>query len=192
MQRRPTRHLTCYLALLLLGSIVPAGYAQEKAKKTIPNELPRSWSFEEIVKATPPSGVKDPVYVLAWSVTEDDRPCRVESCLVMRILEKDDGYGRWCLAHLYRHPDDKKPEWRVSMIHVSGEKGTKYYPGLWIHQCMRFKEKPGNKELYAALPTEEVRWSFDQEKGWRFVSCGVCEKSWQEAIGEKPTRFFGK
>jgi hypothetical protein len=26
----------------------------------------------------------------------------------------------------------------------------------------------------------------------RFVGCGVCEKSWQEAIGEKPTRFFGR
>lgn len=74
-------------------------------------------------------------------------------------------------------------------MHVSGAPGTKYFPGLWIHHCKRFKERPGNKEIYAAL-SEEVGWSFEQDHGWRFVACAVCEKSWEEAIGERPERFF--
>lgn len=104
---------------------------QEKtATQSIPNELPRSWSMDEIVEATPPYGVKNPVYVLAWKAVEDDREMRVESCLVLKVLDKDDEHGRWCLAHLYRHPNADKPEWRLSMIHVSGKPGTKYFPGL--------------------------------------------------------------
>jgi hypothetical protein len=153
------------------------------------NELPRSWSLEEIAKETPPYGTEGRVYVLAWKVVEDDRPLRVESCLVLKVLSKRGGYS---LAHLFRHPADKKPTWRLAMTHVTGEKGTKYYPGLWLFHARRFKERPGNKELYAALSLEEVNWTFEQEKGWRFVGCGVCEKSWQEALGEKPTRFFGR
>jgi hypothetical protein len=30
------------------------------------------------------------------------------------------------------------------------------------------------------------------EDGWRFVGCGVCEENWRAALGEKPTRFFGR
>ena len=35
--------------------------------------------------------------VLAWTILEDDRPLRLESCLVWRELEDGDGYS---LAHL--------------------------------------------------------------------------------------------
>jgi hypothetical protein len=176
-------------ALVLLLPLGAAWLRAGPEVKSVPNELPRSWSLEEIAKETPPYGTEGRVYVLAWKIIEDDRPLRVESCLVLKVLDKNEGYE---LAHLYRHPADKKPEWQLSMTHVSGEKGTKYYPGLWIHHCERFKDRPGNKELYASLSVEGVGWTFDQEKGWRFVGCGVCEKSWAEAIGEKPTRFFGK
>ena len=158
--------------------------------KTVPNELPRSWNLDDIAKATPPYGTKDPVYVLAWKVMQDERPLRVESCLVLKVFDKNEGY---CLAHLYRHPTVEKPEWQLSMIHAMGGKGTTFYPaGSWLFHSERFKKKPGNKELYAALSFGKVNWSFEQEKGWKFVSCGVCEKSWQEAIGEKPTQFFGR
>jgi hypothetical protein len=68
----------------------------------------------------------------------------------------------------------------------------KYYPGLWLFHATQFKKRPTNKKLYAALSFEEVDWTFRQEKGWKFVSCGVCEKSWQEVTGEKPTKFFGR
>ena len=65
-------------------------------------------------------------------------------------------------------------------------------PGRWIHHSKTFKKKLENKELYAALSFSDVDWSFGQEKGWKFVGCGVCEQSWLEAIGEKPTIFFGQ
>jgi hypothetical protein len=159
---------------------------------SVPNELPRSWSLAEMTEATPPYRVEGRVYALAWQVVEDERPVRVESCLVLKVLEQEDGHGRWCLAHLYRRPDEEKPEWSVSMIHVTGKEGTRYFPGLWIHHSKRFQDRPGNKELYASLAPEEVGWSFEQEKGWKFVGCGVCEKSWREALGERPTRFFGR
>jgi hypothetical protein len=174
--------------LILLLATCAAWPADCPREKSVPNELPRSWSLEEVAKATPPYGVKGRVYVLAWRIQEDERPLRVESCLVLRVLEKNKGY---CLAHLHRHPADKNPKWDLSISHVSGEKGTKYWPGLWIMHAKSFKNRPGNKEVYAALSWENVDWRFDLNKGWKIVSCGVCEKSWLEATGEKPTKFFG-
>jgi hypothetical protein len=173
---------------VLLSATWATAFSQERP---VPNELPPTWSLEEIAKATPPSGTEGRVYVLAWKVMEDDRPVRTETCLALRVLENNEGY---CLAHLYLwRPVGKKPVWTLSMIHVAGEKGTKYYPGADILHAKRFKNRPSNKELYAAISSEEeVGWSFEQDKGWKFVSCAVCEKSWHEAIGEKPTRFFGR
>jgi hypothetical protein len=108
---------------------------------------------------------------------------------VLRVLDKKEGYH---LAHLYRHPAAKKPEWQLSMTHAAGGKDDKDRIGRWFFHSTRFKEKPGNKEVYAALRFEDGNWTFDLEDGWKFVGCGVCEKSWQEAIGERPTRFFGR
>jgi hypothetical protein len=158
-------------------------------KAPAPTEPPCSWGAKEIGKQAPPYGVKGRVYVLAWKFMEDERPLRVDSLLVLKVLEKNEGYH---LTHLYRHPDDKKPEWRLSTTHVSGKQGTKYYPGLMLFHHKAFEKKPGNKELYAALSPEEIDWAFELEEGWKCVSCGVCEKNWEEAIGEKPTRFFGR
>jgi len=108
---------------------------------------------------------------------------------VLKALDKNEGYS---LAHLYRHPAEKEPKWQLSRLHVSGEEGTIYFPGLWISHCKRFKNRPGNKELYASLSWEDVGWSFGQEKGWKFVSCCVCENNWLAVIGETPTQFFGR
>jgi hypothetical protein len=157
----------------------------------IPNELPRSWSLEEIAEATPPCATKSHVYVLAWKVMEDDRPLRVESCLALRVLDEDDGDGRWCLAHLYRHPSDKRPEWRLSSSHLRGGKKAGKF-GLWISHYKCFKVRPTNKVIYASFSSEELNWSFKQPEGYGFVSCAVCEKNWEAVVGEKPTRFFGR
>jgi hypothetical protein len=179
----------CYVAAMVLVALAPMS-SPFPGVKTVPDALPRSWSLEEISKAAPPYGAEGRVYVLAWTVVEDSRPLRVESCLVLKILNEESENGRWCLAHLYRHPVDQKAKWRLSLTHVSGEPGTKYFLGVDLFHAKRFDEKPGNKELYAALAFEEVNWNFELEKGWTVVGCGVCERSWQEAVGEKPTRFF--
>jgi hypothetical protein len=188
----------CMSAIQNLRSVTPvvllyltcaAGSPASAQEKPVPNELPRSWSLKEIAKETPPYRAEGRVYVLAWKVVEDERPLRVESCLALRVLDENKSY---CLAHLYRHPAQKKPQWQLGMTHVTGKEGTKYFPGLDIMHVKRFKSRPSNKELYAALAFEEVNWSFEFPEGWKLVGCGVCEKSWQEAIGEKPSRFFGR
>jgi hypothetical protein len=63
---------------------------------------------------------------------------------------------------------------------------------MWFDHVTRFDKRPGNQELYAAFSYEGVNWSFERPKGWKIVSCGVCERTWQEAIGEKPTQFFAR
>jgi hypothetical protein len=191
------------MLLVALCAAYATAWPQGKAEKLVPNELPRAWSLKEIANKTPPYGAKGRVYVLAWMVREEERSrsglslvlddarggFQVESCLVLKVLDEDDGHGRWCLATLYRHPGNEKPEWRLSMAHYGPKPGAKSPVGHWVHHAMRLKTQPKNKELYAALP--DLDWRFEQSRDWRYVSCCVCEKSWQEAIGERPTRFFG-
>jgi hypothetical protein len=186
----PCVHKFCSAAAVVVLLVSCAAWSPAAPEeKPVPNELPRSWSLEEIAKETPPYRTKGRVYVLAWKVVEDERPLRVESCLALRVLDKNEGY---CLVHLYRHPAQKKPDWQVGMTHVTGKEGTKYFPGLDIMHIKRFKSRPTNKELYVALSFEKVNWSFEFQEGWKLVSCGVCEKSWLEAIGEKPNHFFAR
>jgi len=154
--------------------------------------LPAGWKLAEIAKEMPPYGAEGKIFVLAWMIKEDDRPLRVETCLVLKEMSEESEQGRWCLAQLYRHPNSKKPEWQLSSTHHSGgEPGTKYFAGLDILHAERFKKKPSSKTIYDALGWEQVNWTFELEKDWKLVGCGVCEDAWQTAIGEKPTKFFG-
>jgi hypothetical protein len=152
-----------------------------------PDELPTAWKLDEIKKAVLPSDPDCRAYVLAWKVVEDERPLRVESCLVLTVHPKDDGSAWWTLTHLYRHPLAPKPEWEQSMVHVFDECG-----GTWIIHRTTFDKQPTNKEIYGALGSDDVDWSFDRDKGWKRLGCRVCEKNWREAVGEKPTKFFHK
>jgi hypothetical protein len=52
----------------------------------------------------------------------------------------------------------------------------------------RLKEKPTTKVINDSL--NDVQWTFAVKKDWKLVSCAVCEKTWEAATGEKPTRFF--
>jgi len=159
----------------------------------VPDKLPDSWRLEEIGKATPPySHGPEGVYVLAW-VVQGNKQRQSESCLVMRVLSEDDGYGRWHLTHLYRDPSDRDRKWQTSMMHVLGDEGTKYGgAGLWIFHSKRFKNQPTNKDLYAACADnlEGVMWNFVSDVGT--IGCGVCEQNWQKVTGEKPTQFFNR
>jgi hypothetical protein len=151
----------------------------------VPNELPRNWKMADIAAAAYPArGGR--VYVLAWQIQQDDRPLRVESCLVVKV--SGDG-KKYTLTHLYRHPDDKEPKWKLSMLHAIGEAG--HAGRLYLHS-MTFDGRPGNKELYAALKSLDVFWQWEPGSGCQFIGCGVCEASWQAITKEKPTRFFGK
>jgi hypothetical protein len=173
-----------WAAILLLAS--GTAYAADPPAP-VPNELPRSWSMEEIALQVPPLEPAGQVYVLAWSIIEDERPVRVESCLALKVFPD----GRHSFAHLYRRPDQPEAGWRIAMTHFAGDEPATR-PGRWVHHTRLFDKRPTNGEVYAALKPEQLDWKFEPANSWRFVGCGVCEQSWLAALGEKPTRFFGK
>jgi hypothetical protein len=152
--------------------------------------LPRSWDVKKIEKDVFNSGVPGRFYVLAWHAsawTYKGKEHRQERCLAMRVIGKDNP-ERWDLYHLYRRPLDEDPSWQISMHHATG--GEAGPTGRWYFHCTSFKSRPGNKETYESLSLSSTGVDWDFERGDNCVGCGVCEKSWQEAIGEKPTRFF--
>lgn len=152
--------------------------------------LPRSWDIKNIEKGAPNSDAPGRFYVLAWRAsasTYEGKEYRTESCLALRVFGMDKP-ERWDLYHLYRRPLDKDPRWRISMHHATG--GEAGPTGRWYFHYKVFKSRPGNKDIYDSLSSSStgVSWNFERDDDC--VGCGICEKSWQKAIGEKPTRFF--
>src|SRR3954469_1198505 len=98
------RRVICGIGGLVL-LVVLCGRGAALAPAPVPDELPPGWTAAEIARGTPPLYAFDltGVSVLAWEIHDDGAFC-YESCLVLRVLPKDYGHGRWCLAHLYRHP----------------------------------------------------------------------------------------
>jgi hypothetical protein len=176
------------LVQLLIATLVTAsvGVSTSCAEDPIPNELPRSWSLEEIALQMPPLEPAGRVYVLAWSIIEDERPVRVEECLAVKVFAD----GRHSFAHLYRRPDQPEAGWQIAATHVAADDPVNR-PGRFIMHTKLFPKRPTNRQVYEACRLEELDWKFNLEDSWRFVGCGVCEQSWLAVIGEKPTRFFG-
>jgi hypothetical protein len=178
-------------SLLLLGVVLGSFNSSPiQSQNRDADGLPPSWDVKQIEKDAPNSGVPGRFYVLAWhasSWTYMGKEYRGERCLTLRVFGKDKPV-RWDLNHLSRAPLDKDPRWYLSFHHeLGGEAGP---TGQWYFHYKVFKARPGNKEIYDSLSMSStgVNWSF--ERGDDCVGCGVCEKSWQEATGEKPTRFF--
>jgi hypothetical protein len=151
--------------------------------------------LKEIEDATPPFPPgNDKVYVLAWRITEDERPHRVERCLVLKVLDNPSERGRWCLAQLARVPNDNLElmrSWMFATTHVAFMEGHELFPGFEYFHVKRFDHRPTNKDVYGSFGINEVNWKFDLEYDEKFVGCLVCEENWKAAIGEKPTRYFG-
>jgi hypothetical protein len=172
--------------ILVHSLTVIAGLIATDPRLAVPNELPRGWKMADIAAAAlPRDGGR--VYVLAWQILQDDRPFRVESCLVVKV---SGDRKRFTLTHLYRHPGASDAKWEMSMTHATG--GEAGPTGRWYFHATKFDRRPGNKEVYAALKFQEVNWRWEPDHGFRIVACGVCEASWQLVTKEKPTRFFGK
>jgi hypothetical protein len=180
----------CGLSFIVFLMSMSLAAEESKKAETLINDFPKSWNLDEIAKATPPFGHDEKVSLLVWKITEEEGS-RSQSCIVLRLLDKDDRSGRWCVAHLYWDFSAEKPKWRLSRMHVSGEKGTEDFPGRWILHSKRFKTKPNNKELYDALKSVDIHWNFVIPIEEKFVACGVCEQNWKEFTGEMPTEFFG-
>jgi hypothetical protein len=135
------------------------------------NELPPHWDLDEIVE----DNDKGRVLVLAWSILEDDRPLRLESCLVWRELEDGKGYT---LTHLSRSPSASNPNWRLLA------------PDGCVGRVKHFDKRPTNDEIYVALRYEGVEWTFEIRDSWNRARCHVCEQNWLEATGEPPRQYF--
>jgi hypothetical protein len=196
MYPMPRVHVLIPLAVsVILGSLVADGRAQPKREglgywnaRSASSELPPSWNVKQIEKEVPNNGAGR-FYVLAWYASEwtyMGKKYRADKCLVMRVLDKSES-GRWRLYGLYRGDSDGDFRWRLSMHHaIGGEAGP---TGMWYFHYKHFKTRPTNKDIYDAL-SWTVLWEFRGDENC--VGCGVCEKNWETAIGEKPTRFFPK
>lgn len=146
--------------------------------------LPSSWDVKQIEKAASNAGR---FYVLAWHASAwkfEGREHRIDKCLALCAFG-DGKADRWKLYHLYRDPGKKDSGWQISMFHAIGGAGGP--TGKWYLCEKEFRSRPTNREIYDSL-SSSVDWSF--ERGVDCVGCGVCEKTWREAIGEKPTEFF--
>jgi hypothetical protein len=68
-------------------------------------EIPAAWQRKDIADAAPPRSDAGPTHILVWKIVDDDRPLRVEDCLVLKELKTPrSDQRRWVLASLYRHP----------------------------------------------------------------------------------------
>lgn len=148
--------------------------------------FPAGWSPSEIAEATPPYGADGHVHVLAWQVREDKRPLRVETCLVLKDLGKDDGHGRWCLAYLYRHPHLEAPAWQVPLVFPPPVRKGRAVPAV-PEYCKRFTDRPGNEDVSRFL--KGVRWKSRWDDDWKLLGGAVCARAWRSAIGEQPPSF---
>lgn len=154
-----------------------------------PCAVPTGWDLGEMAAATPPYGTDGKVYLLAWQILEDDRPFRVEEALVLKHLASNGPGDAYHLARLNRDPADKGSTWSLARTHVSPESGSDE-PGRMLFHSLGFSHRPTNREIYAALTPDQVRWNFEPEEGWTRTASRVCERNWRASIGEAPTQGF--
>jgi hypothetical protein len=149
--------------------------------KPTAKEIASVLDLKELDERSPPRWVKAGIYVLAVQCYED-QPAQVRSCLVMKVLREDDGLGRWHLSHLYRRQDAKKLKWQLSSGHITERTDSPDLPllGRWVLHSIRFKSRPGNKQLLAAMP------KFVEGANWKLAGSLVCEENWVAVTGEKP------
>lgn len=145
------------------------------------DRLPSDWKLTDLAHAALAEGqVATETRILIWQIKEDDRPLRVESCIVW--LRREDRRGqRWVLANLYRHPSKGQPlpEWRLSAVHDAPHTPRKEYD-----------HPPNNEEVYKFL--EQTWWEFRPRDGFKLIDAAVCVSAWKEAIGQVPTMFYNE
>jgi hypothetical protein len=141
--------------------------------------------MEDIADAAPPRSDAGPTHVLAWKILEDDRPVRVEYCLVLKQLKKPTKkQGRWKVASLVRNPAQGK-EWNFVTIWLTPDPELKNPP--CIMHIEEYKSRPKNDDIYRFM--DKYRWSLGADRGWKLIDGGVCA-AWEKVLAEKPTRSF--
>lgn len=150
-------------------------------------ELPKDWVLEEIVDAMPPRSDDGPTYILAWKVTEDNRPRRMRYCLGLKHLRTPTAnQEKWVLASLVRGPASDPPvdRWAFETVWITPDPDFKNPP--FIMYIKEYRERPTNAEIYAFVG--EFRWAPGDQSD-RLIDGGICAV-WEQVIGEKPSLSF--
>jgi len=113
--------------------------------------------------------------VLAWQITEDDRPLRVEGALLWIAFKNK----QWRLTNLYRHPQDKSTLWQRSVFDDSPLVGYQSYPA-----------PPMKAQLEDFL--KATQWPFKPERHWRLRDSEVCVEAWKTAFNAPPWHQYEK
>lgn len=160
------------------------GKGSPKAPVTT-KEIPKAWRFDDIADAAPPRSDAGPTYVLAWKIVEDDRPLRVEYCLVLKELKKPTKeQGRWVVASLARNPA-KGREWNFETIWITPDPDFKNPP--FIMYVEEYKNRPKNQDIHRFM--DKYRWPLGADRDWKLIDGGVCA-AWEKVLREEPTRSF--
>jgi len=171
--------------------------------------LPKGWRIEEIAKAIHPSAVPENTHVLA---------CNGNDCLVLCLLEEDNGHESWLLAKL-RWWTDESSRWEVSMFFIGPEYRLphrlafppRFSPSVLrrFHDfgidlfsiCARLPD-PAGLALSGALEGGACVWYFHcfNKRPSSKEICdfmdeiqldgAICKATWEAVVKEKPTRGF--
>jgi hypothetical protein len=154
-------------------------------------KLPDGWRLDAISRAVPgPDRNEDraklgTAHVLAWRVSQDDRPFTVEHCLVLKEFSRHGADRHWVLASIYRHTTD---EWHLSFVSSLMMTKGREMCCRTVRHCKSFDSPPRNKDVYAFM--DEFDCGLAPGSGWKLVRGRVCTQTWRATIGEEPTRFF--
>jgi len=155
-------------------------------------KLPNGWQLDAISSAVPdPDGDADwsavgTVHVLAWKVSQDDRPITVERCLVLKEFAKPGAASRWVLASVCQA---RPGVWFLSEVqYLTAPEGGQPRHCVWVRHCKTFEARPTNTDVYAFM--DEFEWGLAPRPGWRLLRGRVCTEVWRSVIGAEPTRFF--
>lgn len=151
------------------------------------DRLPVNWNLAEIKKAAYGFGESK---VLAWSILEDNRPLRVENCLVGNIAGEGE---EWRIIVLFRRPLSKNKfwhKWHVPAMHVTYPKGHRLFPGFWHSGFELFEGHPSDKDVVVFLSRPTISWSFTTDAKWRLIDSHISPGNWKWFTGELPSSEF--
>lgn len=167
--------------LLLLAAVLSVGLAWWVSG----DRIPRDWDLPAIYEAANLNPGKS--FLLAWCIEADERPLLVERCIVLQHVPASYGEELWFVCELYRHPQSAAPTWQQSMTHLGPCANDPV--GHWERHSRKLNKAPTNDNVYKAL--DDIGWKFGPSSAdFKIIDAGVCARTWQRAIHERPTRQF--
>jgi hypothetical protein len=158
------------------------------------DRLPADWDLRAIAKVATGgrelpaalAGAEPEVLILTWKTWHG--PPLNASCIVwVHWAEPSGRHQLWRLVHLCFSDPNGSPWWQRALVFDA--------PFKPAHE---FDHAPNNKEVYAFM--RETWWYFSANDDWWVMppdkrdlhpgDAAVCTKTWEQVIGEKPTKFY--